>query len=319
MTWDQLQLQHAKLQNERQMFEKYMKQTQQIEQQLIEIEKEITQFDQQLEHVREIYEKLETRSILNFLRDFTGKREELLKQNIEKIAQIELKLVEAKLMQKDLRNDLQSVMQKKSVINEESIQQQLKEIRTKMQVWLMAHASHISDQLTQLIDEELLAKRLLIEIDEAITAGIRAEECLRAAAEKMRDADAYSTWDVLGGGFFVTALKHSALDESNSAIHEAQIALQRFKNELLDIQEIRHEEMYVNVDGLVHFADFVFDDIFSDWIVHSKIGKAQNQIMKTLDDVIGTIHDLRMKINAVNEKQQQLFDQKEAIFSQQIQ
>lgn len=316
MTWEQLQLQHAKLQNECKKYEKYTKQTYQIEQQLIEIEKEIAQYDQQLEHVREIYEKLETRSILNYLRDFTGRREELLQENIEKIAQIELKLVEANLMKKDLQNDLEDTLQKKNEIDVENTEEALQQIRANMQVWLMVHAPDVSDKLTQLMDEEMLTKRLLVEIDEAIIAGIQAEESLRAAAEKIRDADAYSTWDLVGGGFIATALKHSALDESNSAVHEAQIALQRFKNELLDIQEIRHEDMYVKIDGLIQFTDYIFDDIFSDWAVHEKINVAQKQIVKAVDDVVGTIHDLRLKADVVIKKQEQLLSEKESIFLQ---
>lgn len=317
MNWEQLQANYATAQNELQSYEKYMKQRSKITDQITEVEREQQNYEAQLLKAQHMYEKLETRSILNFLRDFTGKREDLIEQKLEKIAQLELQLVEAKHMQKDLQQDLKVISEKLQRIDQANINEELQQLRVQMQVWLMANAPQISEQLTQIIDEELLSKRLIIEIDEAITAGLQAEESLRQATDKIREADGFSTWDVLGGGFIITALKHSALNESNSAIHEVQIALQRFKNELLDIQEIRREEMYVNVDGLVQFTDYVFDDFFSDWIVHSKIGKAKTHIEETLDDVIGTIQDLRLKRNVVEDKMKALFEQKEIIFSQQ--
>ena len=67
---------------------------------------------------------------------------------------------------------------------------------------------------------------------------------------------------VFGGGLIATHLKHDALDESENYLHNAQIALQRFQNELLDVQDMSTKSLAVETDGFVKFADYFFDDIF---------------------------------------------------------
>lgn len=315
MSWEQYQTNYTSVTEQLQRHEKYTKQLENVEQQLMQQQQKIAELAEQLEDYQETYEKLETRSILNFLRNFTGKREELLQQNIEQTAQIEAKHVEALAMQHDLQQDAQTLTTKLAHIDVDSYKQQQQEIRQHMKAWLKVHAPEVSQQIEQLVQEQQLAERLLVEIDEAIEAGVKAEEWLRVAVEKIRDAEAYSSWDLLGGDLLASMMKYSALDESNAAIHEVQIALQRFQNELLDIQEIRNDNLVVSVDGFIQFADFIFDDIFSDWSVHSQIGSAQQQIVATLDNVIGTIHDLRLKIEVVGQKKQQLQEEKEAIFA----
>ena len=318
MSWEQYQTSYTSVMEQLQKHEKYTKQLANVEQQLMQQQQNIADLAEQLEDFQETYERLETRSILNFLRNFTGKREELLQQNIEQTAQIEAKHVEALAMQHDLQQDAQILATKLANIDIDSYKQQQQEIRQNMKAWLKVHAPEVSQQIEQLVQEQQLAERLLVEIHEAIEAGLKAEEWLRVAAEKIRDAEAYSTWDLVGGDLLASMMKYSALDESNAAIHEVQIALQRFQNELLDIQEIRNDNLVVSVDGFIQFADFIFDDIFSDWSVHSQIDSAQQQIVTTLDNVIGTIDDLRLKIDVVGQKKQQLKEEKETIFARTI-
>ena len=315
MMWEQLQQKYAKCKGELQALEKYKKQQDQIQQQISNNEREVQRFQQQLNKEQATYEKLQTPSIINYLRSWTGKQDELREQNLNKIATTELKHIEAQLMQENLQDDLTDLLHKINAINESDMTEQLKDIRAKMEVWLMQHAPDESAKLTAIMEEQLLSQRLLIEIKEAIDAGNQAHKFLAAASKKINEADGYSTWDLLGGGFIATALKHSSLDESNSAVHEAQIALQRFKNELLDIQEIRHEDMHVKVDGLVHFADYFFDDIFSEWSVHSKIATAKQQINTIIGDVSNTIRDLHLKRNVVEDKLSALAQEKDVIFS----
>ena len=59
-----------------------------------------------------------------------------------------------------------------------------------------------------------------------------------------------------GGGLIATHLKHDALDQSENYLHSAQIALQRFHNELLDVQEMSTKSLHVETDGFVKFADY---------------------------------------------------------------
>lgn len=67
---------------------------------------------------------------------------------------------------------------------------------------------------------------------------------------------------IFGGGIIATHLKHDALNHSENYIHSAQIALQRFHNELLDVHVMSTKTLQIETDGFVKFADYFFDDLF---------------------------------------------------------
>ena len=66
----------------------------------------------------------------------------------------------------------------------------------------------------------------LREIDEAVRAADDALAYLRRAARSLGSARNYGVWDILGGGFLATMLKHSKLDKARELgvhiIDEAQ-------------------------------------------------------------------------------------------------
>ncbi|MEO4052515.1 hypothetical protein AAFN87_03585 [Solibacillus sp. CAU 1738] len=314
MNWQQLQQQHETLQLQLLSAEKLKKQQQALERQILHTESEIEKLTQQLNKTRQQLNKMEKFSFVNLFRNWTGKQSELLEEKLDVVATKELKLIETQLIREDLQDDLVDTMFKINAINEQYIQQELEKLTRQKEYWLMQHAPQVAKQLNALIEQELLVKQLKTEIHEAIDAGKQASITLTDAAKSLSDAKSFSTWDTFfGGGFIVTAMKHDKLDKSNAYIHQAQIALQRFQNELLDIQNMSQKSTTIEVDGFVKFADYFFDDIFSAWSVHSKIATATDQIRRVLDDISNTIFELKTKLALAVEKEQEIDDQKRAI------
>ena len=314
MDWQQLQQEVENYQLQLLTVDKLKKQQVTIEQQINHIKSDVRSYEEQLMTARKQLDKLERFSFVNLFRDWSGKKDDLLEERLDIIAVKELKLIEAQLTEKDLQDDLVGVIQKINAINEPYAQEQLKSLEQKKQFWLMANAPRVAAQLTQIMEEELLVKQLIVEIHEAIEAGKVALSALTNAGKALNSARNYSTWDTFfGGGFIVTALKHDKLDKSSASIHKAQIGLQRFQNELLDIQEMKQNALNVEVDGFVKFADYFFDDIFSAWSIHSKIATSNNQISRVLDDVRNTLANLQTKLTLATEKQQSIYQQKQKI------
>ena len=316
MNWDQYQRTMLQLKQQLLTIEKLHNQQQTIERQLVHVEEDIASYERQLQESRKQLQKLEKFSFVNVFRTWTGKLDVLLEQRFDIIAVKELKLIEAQLTKEDLQDDLVDTIHKINAINVDQIKEEIASIERKMQIWIMANAPKVAQHLTDLTEQELLVNQLIIEIHEAIEAGKVALEKLTSAAQALSSASSYSTWDTFfGGGFFVTALKHNKLDQSNAYIHKAQMALQRFQNELLDIQEMKQNAFEVEVDGFVKFADYFFDDIFSAWSVHSKIATSTNQISRVQDDVNNTLFDLERKLTAAERKRDEINDSKQQIYS----
>ena len=310
----QQQLQICKMQIR--VLEKLRKQQATIESQIKHTEADIEKYEQDLKNARKKLNKLEGFSFVNLFRTWTGKQQELLEERMDVIATKELKLIEAQLMHEDLKDDLVDTIYKINAINEPYLVDQIKQLENKIQIYYMANNPAIAAKLDENTEQQYLVQRLLTEIHEAIAAGKEAKHKLGEAAQALHTAKDYSTWDTfLGGGFIATALKHEKLDKSNSYLHSAQIALQRFQNELLDIQEMKHGTLEIDTDGFVKFADYFFDDIFSEWSIHSKISTAMDQITRVLDDVSNTLLELDRKLAVAEQKKVELLEEKDKMLS----
>ena len=310
----QQQLQICKMQIR--TLEKLRKQQATIESQIKHTEADIENYEQDLKNARKRLNKLEGFSFVNLFRTWTGRQQELLEERMDVIAAKELKLIETQLMHEDLKDDLVDTIYKINAINEPYLVDQIKQLENKIQIYYMANNPTIAAKLDENTEQQYLVQQLLTEIYEAIAAGKEAQHKLGEAAQALHTAKNYSTWDTfLGGGFIATALKHEKLDKSNSYLNSPQIALQRFQNELLDIQEMKHGTLEIDTDGFVKFADYFFDDIFSEWSIHSKISTAMNQITRVLDDVSNTLLELDRKLAVAEQKKVELLEEKDEMLS----
>lgn len=296
MEWIKLQKNQEEIHTQIRNYERLSEQKTLIEGQIEHARQDITYNTTVLNKIRLRLDKLEGFSFMNMVRTWTGQQDELRAEKIDKAAVLELKINEAKKINQDLRNDLEQVTKKLTQINHLQLQEELSQLKVKKKRYLQLHSPVEAKRLEQLVDEEILTKQLMKEINEAHDAGEVALSALGQAAASLHSAGSYSTWDTFfGGGLLATHLKHDSLDKSESYLHNAQIALQRFQNELLDVQNMHTQSLHVETDGFVKFADYFFDDIFSAWSVHSKISTAREQVSRVQDDVHNTLRRLQEK------------------------
>ncbi|MFJ7405484.1 MULTISPECIES: hypothetical protein [unclassified Lysinibacillus] len=314
MEWQQLQTEQEKLQGQLRNAKRLREQRFLIEGQIEHAQQEINKHSTEHNQIRMKLDKLEGFSFMNMIRTWTGQQDELRAEKVDKAAILELKIKEAKKMLTDLTTDFEQVNQKLKQINEKQLQEALDILHIKKKSYLQIHEPEVAQKIEQLANEELITKQLISEIKEAEDAGDIALTKLGQAAASLHSASGYSTWDTFfGGGLIATHLKHDALDKTESYLHNAQIALQRFHNELLDVQDMSTKSLQVETDGFVKFADYFFDDIFSAWSVHSKISTAREQVSRVQDDVHNTIRRLQEKHNRALEYLEVLQTEKKVI------
>ena len=316
MEWKQLQKEQEQIFTQLRTRTRLNEQSLLIDKQIEHAQEEITKHSTALQQLRTKLDKLDGFSFMNMIRTWTGQQDELRAEKIDKAAVLELKINEAKKMQADLTADRTQVTHKLAQIDTQALQQTLQHIHAKKKGYLQIHNPAQAQRLEHLAEEEMYTKQLMLEIREAEEAGEVALTKLGQAAASLHSASGYSTWDTFfGGGLIATHLKHDALDQSENYLHNAQIALQRFQNELLDIHEMSTKSLHVETDGFVKFADYFFDDIFSAWSVHSKISTAREQVSRIQDDVHNTILRLQDKHTKAIDYLQTLEQEKEAILN----
>ncbi len=117
---------------------------------------------------------------------------------------------------------------------------------------------------------------------EAIEAGKEAIEYLEEALDQLNKARGWGIWDIVGGGFITSMIKHSKMRDARECIEEARAAISRFSDELDDIKGMN---VSVDVGILATVFDFCDDDFLADLYVQSKINKSREQITKAIRDI----------------------------------
>lgn len=115
---------------------------------------------------------------------------------------------------------------------------------------------------------------------EAIYAGERALDSLYEAQNQLRKARNWGIYDLLGGGFFSTLIKHSKIDNARTCIEKAKYDLQRFSDELRDVSY----NLDIDIGGFLTFFD-IMDSFFADLLVQSKIADASRKIDEAINKV----------------------------------
>ena len=127
------------------------------------------------------------------------------------------------------------------------------------------------------------------EVREAIAAGNDALSSLYQARDLLQSARNWGIWDILGGGFLSTMIKHHKLDQANACMSEAERKLAVFREELKDVEL---PQMQLSIDGFLSFADFFFDGVLEDYLVQRKINQARDKVERAITYVEALVREL---------------------------
>lgn len=126
---------------------------------------------------------------------------------------------------------------------------------------------------------------------EAIAAGQRALNSLRAAQNDLDSAKNWGLWDMFGGSFFSTMIKRSKMDAAKENMEQAKYDLQIFSRELRDVSVSYNLEM--ETGDFLSFADWFFDGFIVDWMVQERINKARSQVAEAIWQVENILRQLK--------------------------
>lgn len=129
------------------------------------------------------------------------------------------------------------------------------------------------------------------EVQEAIEAGERALQSLRAAEDCLSSAGNWGIFDMLGGGFFTSMIKHSKMSNASSYIEGAKHDLLIFQRELRDVSV--NTDIKIEVGEFLTFADFFFDGLVADYLVQSKIRDTEQEVKDAILQVETILNRLR--------------------------
>ena len=117
------------------------------------------------------------------------------------------------------------------------------------------------------------------------------DPALEEAARHLQAARGLGLWDMLGGGFLSSLLKHSKMDDAQRAMDRAEQELRAFGRELADVQ--MYADIQLRFDSFTRFFDTFCDNFFVDWMVQSQILQAQDRVEEARQRVWEAVQQLQ--------------------------
>ncbi|KMJ59940.1 hypothetical protein AB685_03570 [Bacillus sp. LL01] len=256
------------------------------------------QLESLLEKEEEDVARLERFTLTSVFYSMIGKKLEKLDQEQKEVLSAKLKYTEVIETIEDVERELAEFqallipVANAPIRYEKIIREKERLIHDSNSVW--------SVKLFDLADREADLQSNLNEYNEAITAGDSAIHALERALSSLDSAKGWSTFDMFGGGLVSTAIKHSRLDDAKAHIHQAQNKLRVFQDELLDIKH--HFDSTIEVGGMLTFADYFFDGLIVDWMVHGKITQSYDQTSQIIGRVSTLLESLRGQRDQMEEE-----------------
>lgn len=131
------------------------------------------------------------------------------------------------------------------------------------------------------------------QLAEAITAGERAIGSLTDARGKLDSARNWGIFDMLGGGFLSSMIKHAKMEGASEDLRRAQRDLEVFQDELRDVDVMLDVDL--EIDGFLSFADLFMDSFFADALVQDKISRARKQAEEGISRTQSIVRALKEK------------------------
>ncbi len=257
-------------------------------------------------------EKLERLSLMGLFYSALGSREQQADKERQELLAAQLKYQQAKRAVDALRADQAYLERQLSELG--GVEEEYAGLFVQKENMLSQANPKIAGDLFRLSEQIAERNAEKGEIDEAIRAANGVTASLDVVIDLLESAEGWGTWDMLGGGFLSTAIKHSRIDDARDAVEDVQAKMSRFTRELADVR--RSTEIKIEIDDLDIFADYFFDSLIMDWIVQSKIRNSLEQSMLAQKRIAKAVEELEKLRVQVQGQAQRLNEQRASLIEQ---
>ena len=254
-------------------------------------------------------DKLEKGGVHAFLLTLIGHKEERLDKERREALAAKLQYDQARSDLEYLENKLNGLIRERDGLQDAP--EQLEALWTEKAELVKAMGGQTGARLVELDRQLADLSHQQKELEEAISAGENAKRLLGQVQDDLDSARSWGTWDMLGGGLIATMAKYDWLDSAQSSIRAAQRALSDFRTELADVSQLQVPS--IQIGEFATFADYFFDDIFSDWFVQSGIKKAQERVSEIRMKLTAALRDLEAASQDLNDQQASLKREREVL------
>ena len=256
-----------------------------------ELEKKAADLKKIMEDEQEDVDRLNRKSLTAFLYRASGKMEEKLSKEEEEALAAVVKYDSAEKELQAVEEDIAYYEKQASGLPDCKIQYErmLEAKKEEIKESGNIEAEKILEMERQIAAIENRRK----EVREAINAGERAHSIAEETLDGLKSAKNWGMVDLIGGGIMSDVIKYDKLKSVKDRTSALQMALRTFRTELADVSSQIEGPLQVEVGEFLHFADYFFDGIFTDWMVYDKIKVSQERAEQTYSQIQGILEQLR--------------------------
>ncbi len=268
-----------------------------------ELEKKAAEFRKIMEEEQEDVERLKRTNLTALFYRASGKMEEKLSKEEEEALAAVVKYDSAEKELQAVEEDIAYYEKQASGLPDCKIQYErmLEAKKEEIKESGNIEAGKILEMERQIAAIENRRK----EVKEAISAGERARSIAEETLEGLQSAKNWGMVDLIGGGIMSDVIKYDKLKSVKDRTSALQMALRTFRTELSDVSSRIEGPLQVEVGEFLHFADYFFDGIFTDWMVYDKIKVSKERAEQTYSQIQGILEQLRKMQEQLHTEEEQ--------------
>lgn len=130
------------------------------------------------------------------------------------------------------------------------------------------------------------------EVLEAKTAAKRVLSLLDDVEKQLKSAKNWGVFDLLGGGFLSSVIKHGKIDKAEALLTMVKKELVVLQKELGDIDLSMDPSL--RITNFDRFLDIVLDNMISDWMTQSKVNDSLKEVVRVKEEINRVIETLNL-------------------------
>lgn len=217
---------------------------------------------------------MENGGIKSMFYSVLGRQEEKLDKERQEARAAEIKYQDALQACRDLYRELEGLRDRIRPL-EGCVQQYQSALREKQET-LKNGTSPASAQYQALTDRAARCRSIQKEIREALDAGQQVLNQISDIEHTLKSASNWGLVDMFSDSFLSDMAKYGRLNDAQKQMDDLNRLLQRYSKELKDLDvDLR---LSANIGSGMRFADFFFDNIFTDVMAFDRINKLRDQV-----------------------------------------
>lgn len=274
-----------------------------------ELEQKVTELGKVKQEEQEDVDRLQKGSLAVFFYKATGKIDEKLSKELAEAYAAAVKYAAAERELEGVNYDIAECRRRLSEL--QWIEREYQRMIEEKAKQIKAENGPVVEQILQLERQIFFLQNQKKEIDEAINAGQAARSISQKILGDLQSAKDWGTWDMIGGGLITDMMKYDKLNSAQSNVQDLQTALRNFRTELADVKEGISADIHLEIGDFLHFADYFFDGLFTDWMVYDRISESKTRAENTCRQIETVLEKLHILLDENAEEQERLAEELE--------